>query len=238
MKIAIVGVGGTGGFFGWLLARSGLDVTFVAKGRTLDALVATGLDVASPRFESQTLAVRAVARPREAVDVVLVCVKAYDLASIAEPLAALVSPVTTVIGLQNGIADTLEDMVGRERVIHGVARVIASAEQPGRIKHQGGGSITLGESSGHDSARLRQIVAALAATGIDAKATPDIRFERWRKLTWIAAQAGLTCLRRCGMGELMATPADRQLFRRRVDAGTGRSQSQKACARRQGSSTR
>jgi 2-dehydropantoate 2-reductase len=109
MRIAVVGAGGTGGYFGGLLARAGQDVTFIARGANLEALRARGLTVESRLAGTFTLPVRATDNPGDVdpVDLVLLCVKTYDTDAAAESVRRLIHPDTMLLSLQNGIETPL-----------------------------------------------------------------------------------------------------------------------------------
>src|SRR5215213_10963761 len=137
MRIAVVGVGGTGGYFGGLLARAGEDVSFIARGATLATLHDRGLTVKS-RVEGEfTVPVRATDDPGTVgpVDLVLFCVKAYDTAAAAEQIRPLLGPETVVLSVQNGVdnEERLAAVLGPEPMIGGIAAVSARSAAPGVI---------------------------------------------------------------------------------------------------------
>src|SRR5690349_12605663 len=141
MRIAVVGAGGVGGGFGAALAKAGADVTFIARGAHLAAMKADGLRIESPRGDTHLTPTQAIDDPKGIgrVDIVLFCVKLWDLESAGEQIKPLVGPGTAVIPLQNGIdaADRLIPILGREAVMGGVAQISASIIKPGVI-HQVG----------------------------------------------------------------------------------------------------
>src|SRR5690349_22501739 len=141
MRIAVVGAGGVGGGFGAALAKAGADVTFIARGAHLAAMKSEGLKVLSPRGDIHLVPTQATDNPAEVgpVDVVLFCVKLWDVESAGERIKPMVGPDTAVIPLQNGIdaADRLIPILGREAVMGGVAQISASIIKPGVI-HQVG----------------------------------------------------------------------------------------------------
>lgn len=145
MKIAVVGSGGLGGYFGGRLARAGEDVRFLARGAHLAALTATGLSVESVLGDITVAAdeIRATADPGQIgpSDIVLVTVKAYDTDSVAETvLPPLIGPETVVISLQNGIdnEERIAARIGMEHVAGGVAYIFAGIARPGVVRHTGG----------------------------------------------------------------------------------------------------
>src|SRR5690242_10311387 len=135
MRIAIVGAGGVGGYFGARLAASGTDVAFIARGAHLKALQTEGLRVISPKGDLHVPQVVASDDPAVIgpADVVFFTVKLYDSDSASEMLPALIGPQTVVVTFQNGIdsVDLLTKAVGREHVAGGVAHVQAAISEPG-----------------------------------------------------------------------------------------------------------
>ena len=139
MRIAILGSGGVGGYFGGRLAAAGSDVTFIARGAHLQALRATGLRIESPKGNLHLPRVTATDDPAGVgpVDVVLFAVKLYDTESATRLLPPLIGPNTVVVSLQNGVdaVEVLAGVVGRPHVAGGVAYVAAVISEPGTIRH-------------------------------------------------------------------------------------------------------
>jgi 2-dehydropantoate 2-reductase len=207
MRVTVMGSGGTGGYFGGLLARSGEDVTFIARGAHLAAIRKSGLAVRS----------RLVGDPAESgpADLVLFCVKAYDTESAAERLRPAVGPDTVILPVQNGIdsAERIGRIVGPRRVIGGLAGVSSVVAAPGVIEHRAGPDvIQLGELDGPPSKRTERVVEALARAGIKAHVRPDMRVALWEKFVLICGLSGLTALTRLPLGAVLACPETRTLF--------------------------
>ncbi len=141
MRIAVIGAGGVGGGFGAALAKAGADVTFIARGAHLAAMKRDGLKVQSPRGDTHLVPTQATDNPAEigAVDIVLFCVKLWDVESAGEAIKPLIGPGTAVIPLQNGIdaAERLLPILGRDAVMGGVAQISASITAPGVIQQVG-----------------------------------------------------------------------------------------------------
>ena len=221
MKIAVVGSGGLGGYFGGRLARVGEDVRFLARGAHLAALTATGLSVESVLGDITVAAdeIRATADPGQIgpSDIVLVTVKAYDTDSVAETvLPPLIGPETVVISLQNGIdnEERIAARIGMEHVAGGVAYIFAGIARPGVVRHTGGPArLLFGEMDGHRTARLGSFLRACLHAGISAEVADDIRVALWTKYGFICAQAGLTAATRRPIGVIRATPSAWRLFR-------------------------
>lgn len=218
MRVAVMGPGGTGGYFGGLLARAGEDVTFIGRGAHLEALRNRGLTVKSRLAGGFTLPVRATGEPGEVgpVDLVLFCVKTYDTDAAAAQVRPLVGPDTVVLSVQNGIdsAERIARVVGPAAVIGGVALVSAVVEAPGVVAQAAGaGRIVVGELTGGLSPRIERLVATLDRAGIPAQAHPDIRVARWQKFIFICAFSGLTALTRLPIGAILACPEAARLYR-------------------------
>lgn len=209
MRIVVIGAGGTGGYFGGLLARAGEDVTFLARGTQLEALSKHGLTVKSRLAGTFSFPVQATSDPQEIgpVDLVLFCVKTYDTMTVMEGLHLFIGPDTVVLPIQNGIdaAERLSQVVGAQHLIGGLAYVTSQIESPGVIAQTAGsGSIQLGELSGGQSERTRRLQQMLRHTGISAELPDDIRVALWEKFLFICAFSGVTALTRLPLGQVFA----------------------------------
>ena len=220
MRIAILGSGAVGGYFGAKLARSGQDVTFVARGAHLEAIRARGL-----RIQSASLGDFVVRAPAEAdtarighVDVVIVSVKAYDNATALPMLPPMVGPDTVVVTLQNGVdsVDEVAAIVGEGRVLGGTTYVATALEAPGLIVQTGvHRSIIFGEvfaNRGQITPRVQAIADALAAADIQTTAVPDARVPIWDKFVYLAAFSGFTGASRLAIGHIWKYPHVRDMF--------------------------
>ena len=217
MRVAVIGAGGVGGYFGARLAQAGHDVTFVARGAHLAAMREHGLrvesavgDVALPRVDA-TDDPASLAR----VDFVMFCVKLWDVERGAAQLAPLVERGGVVIPFQNGIdsVDILTRTVGK-RVLGGVAYIAASIRAPGIIAHVGTmARLRVGASDDAGlAARAQAFVDACTAAGVSAEHAPDIRGALWEKFVFLNALSGLTCLARQPLGVIRADPELRATF--------------------------
>ena len=220
MRIGVFGSGGVGGYFGGRLAEAGEDVRFVARGAHLAAMRERGLRVTSLAGDFLVHPVRASDDPGQLgeVDVVLVAVKAWQVAEAAEGLKPMLGPATFVVPLQNGIEapDLLAAALGRDRVLGGLCRIIAWAEEPGHIRHAGvAPSVTFGELDAPGSSpRAEALRAAFArARGVQAEVAPDVRAAMWEKFLFIAATSGLGALTRAPAGIIRSQPETRALLR-------------------------
>ncbi len=211
MRIAVIGAGGTGGFFGSLLARAGADVTFVARGAHLDAIRSRGLSVRSRLAGEFRVQCRATDNPREIgpVDLILFCVKAYDTTSAAAHLPALTGPETMILSLQNGIDNEarITEVVGGGHVLGAVAQVSSVVAEPGVISQTaGGGRIIFGEMDGGASDRTERLRSTLTRAGIAAEVSGDIVTALWEKFVFICGVSGVTALMRLPLGPIAADP--------------------------------
>src|SRR5919106_3277215 len=138
MRIAVYGTGGVGGYFGGQLALAGEEVHFIARGAHLQAIREKGLEVASTKGDFKILRPHAAEKPSEIgpVDVVLVAVKAWQVPEIAPTLGPLLGDDTFVVPLENGVesADQLATVIGNNRVVGGLCKIISFIEAPGKIK--------------------------------------------------------------------------------------------------------
>ena len=218
MRIAVVGAGATGGYFGGLLARAGQDVTFIARGAHLEALRARGLTVESTLAGTFTVPAQATDDPNEVgpVDLVLFCVKTYDTETAAGSIRPLIRPDTTFLSLQNGIdnEERIARATGHTLGIGAVAYIVSAIKAPGVIAQTAGpGKIIFGELSGGASERTERLHEVLQRAGIAAEVHPDIRVTIWQKFLFICAFSGVTAVTRMPIGTILADSVTRALFR-------------------------
>lgn len=218
MKIAVVGAGGIGGYYGALLHQTGHEVTFVARGSHLAAIRERGLRVESVLLpEPVSLRVRVTERSEDIgpVDLVLFSVKSYDTDTAAALLPALIADETAVLTLQNGVdnVDRLSESVGRTHVLGGAAYIFTAITSPGVISHTGGSRrVLLGELDGELTARGHTIRDVFAATGVPADLSPQILVAMWEKYLFITAQGGMTALTRLPVGPIRQSPATMEMY--------------------------
>ena len=218
MKIAVVGAGGIGGYYGALLHQSGHEVTFLARGAHLAAIQDRGLRVESVLLpEPLSLRVRATERSEDIglVDLVLFSVKSYDTDVAAAVLPALITDQTAVLTLQNGVdnVDRLSERVGRTHVLGGACYIFTAIASPGVIRHTGGSRrVVLGELDGGVTPRGQAIRDAFAATGVPTDLSPQILVALWEKYLFITAQGGMTALTRLPIGPIRESPATMEMY--------------------------
>jgi 2-dehydropantoate 2-reductase len=211
MRIAVIGAGGVGGGFGAALAKAGADVTFVARGRHLDAMLTRGLVVRGGRGETHIVPTRATDEPAKIgkVDVVLFCVKLWDVESAGAQVKPLIGAQTAVIPLQNGIdaAERLIPILGREAVMGGVAQISASITEPGVITQVGTFMrMIFGELDGRRTKRGEDFLLLCQKAGFDATLSEAIRTELWMKFILLATNASITAATRQPIGRLRDDP--------------------------------
>ncbi len=217
MRIAVVGAGGVGGGFGAALAKAGADVTFIARGAHLAAMKSRGLIVKGGRGETHLVPTQATNNPAEVgtVDVVLFCVKLWDVESVGAQIKPLIGPGTAVIPLQNGIdaAERLIPILGRDAVMGGVAQISASIVEPGVVLQVGTFMrMIFGELNGRRSRRGEEFLALCLKAGFDATLSEQIMTELWMKFIALAANASITAVTRLPIGKLRDDPDLRAIF--------------------------
>jgi len=216
MRIAVLGSGGLGGYFGARLVKAGHDVVFVARGAHLEALQRRGLTVRTPDGES-TVSVTATADTKSVkpVDLVLFSVKAYDTEAATRALAPLMAADTAVLTLQNGVdsVDAIAAVVGRGAVLAGAVYVAAQLQSPGVILRIGAeGRMVLGELDGTVTGRIERLSHAFREAAIVHEVTSAIQRVLWEKFLFITGIGSVTALARSGIGPLLANAEGRALL--------------------------
>lgn len=217
MRIAIHGVGGAGGYFGAQLARAGEEVVFIARGEHLDAIRADGLHVETPRGEIVIRPAQANDDPARVgpVDVVLVCVKAWQVVEAAHAIRPMVGPQTVVIPLQNGVEapSQLASVLGAERVLGGLCGTFSWKAGPGRIRSIGEANfVKFGELDRRPSARTERLREAFARAGVTAEIPADIHAALWEKFLFVVPFGGVGAVTRAPVGVLRSMPETRALL--------------------------
>ena len=217
MRIVVMGSGGLGGYFGGLLAQSGADVTFVARGAHLRALQEQGLSVRSVNGD-YTVPVRACADPGtlSPAGFVLFCVKTYDAAAAATLLQPVIDAQTIVLTLQNGVdmAAALQTTFGRGTVLAGVTRIGSTLVAPGVIEQPTTDRlIEFGSLTGQQQEQVERVRILCTTAGIPTLVSPNIQRSLWEKLVFIAPFSGLSALTRLTPTQLLAHAPTRGLYR-------------------------
>ena len=216
MKIAAMGAGGVGGYFGARLQQAGHDVTFFARGRHLEAIRTNGLKVESPHGNA-CLKVRVLEDPREAnvVDVVLFAVKLWDTETAAERLRPVVGPETAIIPFQNGVESIarLRKVFPEKAVLGGSAYIATRVKSPGVIEHTGEMSrLQFGPVLPSQKDKAVAFLAACREAKINAEIPDDIVRANWEKFVFLVAVSSATAVARAPLGVVRSDPDLRWLF--------------------------
>jgi 2-dehydropantoate 2-reductase len=231
MRVAVVGAGGVGGGFGAALAKAGAKVVFIARGAHLAAMKSQGLKIQGGRGETHIVPTEATDNPAEvgAVDIVLFCVKLWDVESAGHHIKPLIGADTAVIPLQNGIdaAERLIPILGHNAVMGGVAQISASITAPGVIQQVGTFMrMIFGELDGKRSKRGEDFLALCLKAGFEATLSEQILTDLWLKFILLASNASVTALARQPIGRLRDDPDLRPVmiaaFQETIDVGRAR----------------
>lgn len=231
MKILVMGAGAVGGYFGGMLARSGEDVTFLARGPHLEAINSHGLRVESAASGDFTVRPLGINRSDGSwmADLVLFCVKSYHNGQAMEAIRPAVGDSTTILTLQNGIGsgEQLANAFGREKVLLGAAYIEARRKAPGVVAQFGDTCrVVFGEEDGRETTRAVRIRDVFQRAGVEAHLSSNVLKDLWDKLILICALSGMSCITRASIAEVLDTPETLDLTRRvmREAADVGRAQ--------------
>ena len=217
LKVAVVGAGGTGAYYGGALAKAGHDVTFIARGSHLDAINKSGLQlntVLLGDFHLDSPATDDISSI-DPVDLVIFAVKSWGTETAIADMAGLVGNNTLIISTQNGIDSErlLSDAFGKEHVLGCTATVSSMITSPGVVTQAGGpGSLVVGALTEGQSARVNDLATQCVAAGIAAETHENIELAIWEKFTFICALSGMTALTRKPIGEIFAQESTTQMY--------------------------
>lgn len=211
----MVGAGATGGYFGGRLLESGQDVTFLVRKARAEMLAKNGLIIRSPMGDvtlpsPPTVQAGALDRP---FDVIVVSCKAYHLPQVIEDMAPAVGPQTVIVPLLNGMQhlDRLDARFGAEHVLGGQCVIAATLDADGTVRHLNQShSLTFGERDGTRSERVELIAQAMASARFEPRLSTTILQDMWDKWVFLASLAGITCLMRAPVGDIVAAPGGTQ----------------------------
>jgi 2-dehydropantoate 2-reductase len=208
MRILVVGAGALGGYFGGRLLHAGADLTFLVRARRAAQLAQTGLAIKSPFGDLQLDAPPVVLSQdlKAHYDLIIVGCKAYDLASTMESFAAAVGPGSAILPVLNGMRhlDALAERFGRERVLGGLCLISAVLDDTGRVLHVNDlHGLAFGELDGGRSARVDAIAQAFANANFQSTLSENVLQAMWEKWVFIASAAGMTCLMRASVGDIV-----------------------------------
>jgi 2-dehydropantoate 2-reductase len=215
MKILVLGAGAVGGYFGGRMAQKGADVTFQVRPKRAEALARDGLRIAS-KFGDASVKVRCVTQDRvkPEYDVVMFTAKAYDFASALDAIAPAMGAKTLALPFLNGMAHMakLDERFGRERVLGGVAYIAAQLAPDGSIKHLNDfHRIVYGPRDAGQKTACDALGKTLEGVNFDSKQLDNIEQAMWDKWVLLATLAGITCLMRGPVGDIVATASGERL---------------------------
>jgi 2-dehydropantoate 2-reductase len=229
MKIAMMGSGGVGGFFGGRLAHAGYDVSFIARGAHLAAMRERGLSIESEAHGNiHVPKVRASDDPAAVgpVDFVVLSVKLWDTESAIRQMKPMLKPSTAVLSLQNGVIkdDILRRELGQAPIMGGVCYVATTIARPGVILQTGTMQrVVIGEYDGKPSERSRLLHEALLKSGANAELSSDVRRAIWEKYAFLVGISATTTAMRTTIGPIRKNPRTRafllDIFRETVAVG-------------------
>ena len=203
-KIAVVGAGAVGGYFGGLLARAGAPVVMIGRAAFVEAVKKNGLFLDTLQFQ-ESLKVEASTELNavRGAEIVLFCVKTTDNAETARALAPLLAPGAIVLSMQNGV-DNVEQIRAAAGIeaVPAVVYVAASVPEPGRVKHVGRGDLVVGP----ENERTKKIEAVFSRAGVGCRISENIEGELWTKLVWNCALNAVSALGRAKYGLIASSP--------------------------------
>jgi 2-dehydropantoate 2-reductase len=221
VRIAFIGAGGVGGYFGGKLAQGGADVVFIARGATLEAMRTRGLRVDSIKGDFVVDRPNAMDNPATAgkVDAVFLTVKTWQIAAAAESIKPMIGDETMVIPLENGIdaPDQLAAVLGRDHVLGGLCGIVSFIAAPGHIRHIGAEPFVMfGELDNRRTTRVEQLRDECLRAGVQADIPSDIHHALWSKFVFIAPMSGIGAATRAPIGVWRSMPETRALAIRAI----------------------
>ncbi|MDD2582241.1 MAG: putative 2-dehydropantoate 2-reductase [Desulfuromonadaceae bacterium] len=216
MKIAIIGSGALGLYYGAMLQRGGQEVHFLLR-RDYDAIISGGLRVHSINgdFYLPAISGHKTSDTIGPVELVIVGLKTFANGFIYDLIKPLIGADTKILTLQNGLGneEILAELFGAERILGGVAFLCSNRGEPGHVHHLGAGRVIIGEYSKNDNMRLELIAACFSSAGVECKTTDDLKKARWEKLVWNIPFNGLCALLQQPVDKLLEAPGCRKLVR-------------------------
>ena len=208
-KVAVVGAGAVGGYFGGMLARAGAPVILIGRPAFVDAVKKAGLTLDTLKFnESVRVEAAAELEAARGADVVLFCVKTTDTAATSRALAPLLAPNALVVSMQNGV-DNVEQIRAASGIeaLGAVVYVAASVPRPGHVKHVGRGDLVVGPRN----PRTERFAALFERAGVPCRISDNIEGELWTKLVWNCALNAVSALGRAKYGQIVASDDARKV---------------------------
>jgi len=223
MRIGVFGIGGVGGFFAAKLAKSGADVTFITRGKTLDALRARGIRIESVDGSFTVNPVNTVAsdeRVAKRFHIVLLAVKAWQVSKAVRQIEPMLHADGVVVPLENGIdiPEQLVQVLRPQQVAGGLCALVAFTVEPGVIRHAGAEPLVMfGELDNHRSERLNRLLDIFLRAGVKTEIPPDIHRSMWTKFVFITPMSGVGAITRVPLGVWRAIPESRRLAQAAVE---------------------
>ncbi|OGS69445.1 MAG: 2-dehydropantoate 2-reductase [Flavobacteria bacterium RIFCSPLOWO2_12_FULL_35_11] len=222
MNIVIYGTGGVGGYFGARLAQAGNTVTFIARGKHLEAIQKNGLQLISPKGDYLVYPANATANIAEVtdIDLILVCVKTWQLEAAAKDINQVLNEKTMVISLLNGVnnAEVLGAVIDKKHLLGGLCKVVSKIEDYGVINHISfEPTIVFGELDNVKTERALLLEKVFLDAGFNTKLAENIQTEIWSKFLFISTISAIGALTRATVGEIMASPQLKKMMRETAD---------------------
>jgi len=216
LRIAVVGIGGVGGYFGGKLAQAGIDTLFIARGATLEALRRRGLRVDSINGDFTVDDAPAIDDPSTVgpVDAVIFATKAWQTPEAAANAKPMIGASTVAVPLQNGMdgPDQLARALGREHVLGGLALIVSYVVAPGHIRHSAiDPAVMFGELDHSRTERVERLREIFQRAGVKADVPDDIHRAMWSKFLFIAPMSAIGALTRVPIGAWRSIPETREV---------------------------
>lgn len=211
MKILVVGAGAIGGYFGGRLLENGQDVTFLVRKARAETLARNGLQIRSPTGDANLAAPRTVQANAlsETFDLIILACKAYQLQQAIDDMAPAVGAQTAILPLLNGMKhlDLLDARFGAAHVLGGQCAIPVTLDAEGVVQHLGAlATLSFGERDGSRSQRVERMAQAMADARFNKRLSETIVQDMWDKWGFLASLAGITCLMRAPVGDIVAAP--------------------------------
>jgi 2-dehydropantoate 2-reductase len=222
MNIVIYGTGGVGGYFGARLAQAGNKVTFIARGKHLEAIQKNGLQLKSIKGDYLVYPANATATISEVIDIdlILVCVKTWQLEAAAKEIKHVLNEKTMVISLLNGVNNTevLSAVIDKKHLLGGLCKIVSKIEDYGIINHISfEPTIVLGELNNVKTERALLLEKLFLNAGIRTKLAENIQLEIWSKFLFISTISAIGALTRATIGEIIASPQLKKMMRQTAE---------------------
>ncbi|KAA1243190.1 ketopantoate reductase family protein [Aquimarina sp. RZ0] len=218
MHTVIIGAGGVGGYFGGKISNSGQKVTFLVRGKHLEAIRTKGLQVHSidGDFVTHPFLTTDTITDVDKADLILICTKSWQVKEATAQLQPILKENTIVIPLQNGAdnAEKVLSVLDKNHVVGGLCKIYSKIEAPGVISHFGHTpEIIFGELDKHKTDRLLRVKQIFDKAGFSNRISDDIHVDIWSKFMFITTVSGLGALTRATIGEMYASIELRAILR-------------------------